>query len=516
MKKFFWIILLLSIPTFGLMLKPGIYTMHDFHVFRQQQFEKCLIQTNSFPCRWAFDAGMGFGEPVFNFYGQLPYWIGQLFRILSFSILDSVKANFIFSIVASSVAMYSLANKFWSKRGALFSALFYAFAPYRAVDVWVRGALGESLAFVFFPLILLCLKEYVENRRLKYLFWLILAFAGLIITHNLSLMIFLPFALVWFMYFFIKSNNKSIHTIYDLISAGLVTGLLAAFYLLPVIFESGLVTVGETITGYYNFRLHYVTLRQLFLSFYWGYGGSVWGPNDTMSFSLGHFHWISSVAILLLALLRQRVGEVFLFLILAIFAAFLTHGKAEFIWEAIKPMAFIQFPWRFLTMSTLFLSLAAGAVVKFIPKRAWVIILTMAIGFYSGNFRPDIWRNISDQEQFSGKLWDEQRSSALSDFWPKSVKLPDRLAPAKPETILETDSYQKTRYPIVYFPGWTAKSGNKTLEVFPSGDMGLVTVRTPPNSNTILSFKDTPVRKIGNIVSFATLIGLLIWVWKRS
>ena len=58
---------------------------------------------------------------------------------MKLSVLDSVKANFILSILASSMAMYFLARKFWSNTGALVSALFYAYAPYRAVDVWVRG-----------------------------------------------------------------------------------------------------------------------------------------------------------------------------------------------------------------------------------------------------------------------------------------------------------------------------------------------------------------------------------------
>ena len=65
----------------------------------------------------------------------------------------------------------------------------------------------------------------------------------------------------------------------------LLVFLLSGFYLLPVIFESYLVTVGQTTQNYYNYRIHFTTLYQLFISRFWGYGGSTWGPNDTMSFS---------------------------------------------------------------------------------------------------------------------------------------------------------------------------------------------------------------------------------------
>ncbi|MDP1743371.1 MAG: 6-pyruvoyl-tetrahydropterin synthase-related protein [Candidatus Amesbacteria bacterium] len=510
MKKFILVLALLSIPTFGLMLRSGIYTMHDFHVFRQQQFEKCLIQTKNFPCRWSPDAGLGYGEPVFNFYGQFPYWIGEIFRIMKLSVLDSVKANFILSILASSMAMYFLARKFWSNTGALVSALFYAYAPYRAVDIWVRGALPESLAFVFFPLILLFIKEFIETNKNKYLFWLILSLSGLTLTHNLSLLIFIPFGLIWGVYWWLRST-KSIHIIYDLISAGLVGALLSAFYLLPVLFESSLVTLNQTTIGYYDFHIHYATLKQLFLSTFWGFGGSTWGPNDTMSFAVGQMHWILAVLLVVFVFIKKRNIETLFFVSLGFLAIFLTHGKSDLIWNIVKPMAYIQFPWRFLTMSTLFLSLAIGSMTKFLPRILTPLLLCLLLLLNTNMFRPDIWRNITDTEQFSGRLWDEQRSSALSDFWPKSASsLPNAFAPFVPEVMLNT------RYPIVYFPGWVARVDGKKINVFPSGDLGLVTVQVPQGKSVTLSFEDTPVRRIGNIASLITLLCLIIWIWKKS
>lgn len=161
-------------------------------------------------------------------------------------------------------------------------------------------------------------------------------------------------------------------------------------------------------------------------------------------------------------------------------------------------------------MATLFLSLSAGAIVKFIPRIILSVLLCLLLLLNSGVFRPDIWRNITDTEQFSGKLWDEQRSSALSDFWPKSAMLPNSFAPLVPEVLLNT------RYPIAYFPGWVARVDGKKIDVFPSGPLGLVTVRAPQDKNVVLSFEDTPVRKIGNIVSLVALLGLIVWIWKKS
>src|SRR3989339_818160 len=120
------LLLLFLVPAFSLMLRPGIYTMHDPHVFRIQQFDNC-IKDGVFPCRWAADSGKGYGEPMFNFYAQFPYWITQVFRTLNFSVLDSTKLAFIFSILASGISMYLLARRYWGQGGGLVSAVFYVY-----------------------------------------------------------------------------------------------------------------------------------------------------------------------------------------------------------------------------------------------------------------------------------------------------------------------------------------------------------------------------------------------------
>src|SRR5258708_4553575 len=170
MKKswlFVLLIIVLSIPTFSLMLRYGIYSMQDFHYFRLLEFTKC-IQDLQIPCRWAADSGAGFGEPLFNFYGQFPYWAGEVFHLLTFSKIDSLKILFILSLALSGVGMFFLSRKIWKDDlSALVSSIIYLYAPYRAVDVWVRAALPEAVSFVFFPLIILEIERYLEKRKKK-------------------------------------------------------------------------------------------------------------------------------------------------------------------------------------------------------------------------------------------------------------------------------------------------------------------------------------------------------------
>mgnify|MGYP001563721958 CR=1 FL=1 len=513
MKKYLFIILLLIIPAFSLMLRPGIYTMHDFHVFRQQQFDKCIEQ-KSFPCRWAPDAGMGYGEPLFNFYGQTPYWIGSLFRLFNFQIIDSVKANLILTLILSAIGMFFLARKYWGNLGGLISAVFYVYAPYRAIDIWVRGALNEAYAFVLFPLIFLFLDNYLDRRFKSDLFWLIVFSTALLVTHNLSMLIIAPFLAVW-------TLKKILPSLPGLITAGLIIFLLSSFYLLPVLFESHLVTLNRTTADYYSYQLHWTTLKQLFVSRFWGYGGSTWGPNDTMSFSVGHLQWIIPIITLLIFIFKhprsEALKKALAFTGLGFLAVFLTHGKSEIIWKLIPPMSYLQFPWRFLTVSTFFFSLAAGATVFTISKKIVFPLLILILILLNFNFfRPDIWRAISDRQQFTGQLWDEQRSSALSDFWPSSAPhLPADFAPSEPDTLFVTSDYAKIQYPVVYFPGWKALLDGQDLPIFPYGPLGLITARVPIGKHQVdLKYTDTPIRSLGNLVSLLTLVCLLFWKTK--
>lgn len=537
-----FLIVLISIPTFFKMLHPGIFSMHDFHIFRMFEYHKC-ISDFVFPCRWAPDSGFGYGEPLFNFYGQLPYILGEPLVLIGFSILTTIKLLFIFSILASAVLMYMLVKYlFKSDFAAILSSILYVYAPYRAVDIWVRGALPESLSFVFFPAILLFATKYLKEEKFKNLLIFSLLLAGLIINHNLSFLMFVPFLAVWVLHFIII--DKKYYLIKNLALASILTIGIASFYLIPVIFESKLVTISETTNDYYNFRAHFTTLNQLLISRSWGYGASQFGPDDNLSFLAGQIHWILSIFVLVFILVSMKFKQ-YLLLFLTIFLGwiglFLTHGKSAPLWEKFSPLSFVQFPWRFLTMSTLFLSLSGGSVLlllknKYLKLLTLILIITLTIGLNFSFFKEDLWFKINDQQQFSSSRWQEQIASALTDFWPKSApKIPNREAPQLPTFIngngqivnfekyshsatvqvKVTENNSSLQLPTVYFPGWKGYSNNKTIDIYPSGDYGQITTNLSQGEyNLKFKFANTPVRIIGNLISLTSLVVVIIIFFK--
>lgn len=471
---FIFLVIAISIPTFSKMLPSGIHSMQDFHLFRLFEFDRC-IQALQIPCRWSPDAGLGYGEPLFNFYGQGSYIIGEIFHLLGASFIDSTKLLFILSLVGSGVAMFLLSKSIWKNNlSGLLSAIIYLYAPYRAVDVWVRGALPESFAFILFPLIILT----VEKKNIFY-FSLLTFF--LVITHNLSLIMFLPFLLCWIIY------RKWWKSFYGFV----ITGLLSAFYILPVIFESKFVDLESTTLGYFDFRAHFITLRQIFIDFKWGYGGSTWGDGDGVNLSVGVLQWIIPTVVMLIIFLQKKVlknKDFFIIFAFGFLYLLLTHNKTAFMWEALPFMKYIQFPWRFLGVAVFCFALASGNLFELIKNKIFISIVFILVTIHTlkytvSYFSPDIWYPVKDEYFLTDEEWDRQRTASIGDFWPQF----GHEIPSKPSD---------GKY-INYFPGWES---SKPMEG------GLIPVEGS-------KFKDTPIRMFGNILS---LVGIALLIWKRK
>lgn len=472
------LILILVIPTFYRMVRVGMFSTQDFHIFRLVEFDKC-VKSLQVPCRWSPDAGLGYGEPIFNYYGQFAYAVGEVFHLFGVSFIDSIKILFVISLLGSALAMYFLAKKIWkNKFGALTSSILYIYAPYRAVDVWVRGALPEAFCFILFPLIILSIEK-------KSLIWFSILISLLILTHNLSFVMFLPILIIWLIY----------RKFWMGVIGFVIAALISSFYILPVVFESKFVDLQSTITGYFDFRAHFITLYQIFISRFWGYGASVWGPNDGLSLSIGQIQWILPLAISIWLLIKNKLKqnkEFMILLLTGFFYLFLTHNKSTFIWNLIPVMAYIQFPWRFLGIATFCLALSGGSLFGLFDKKYslvfTVLVVLLVILLNIMFFREDIWYRVNDSYYTTGAEWVRQRTASIGDFWPNfGHKIPDSPSNGKF---------------INYFPGWIGAMPLNGL--IPSNDV---------------KFTDTPVRRVGNIISLVSILGLAVFsikTWKEK
>lgn len=552
------LLVLLIIPTFSFLLRPGLYwNMHDdMQLIRQMEMEKCLSD-GQIPCRWTPDLGYNYGYPLFNFYPPLPYLSGQLFRFLGFDYISTVKFNAILLILSSTFAMYLLAGSLTGPTGAFLASLFYAYAPYHAVNIYVRGAMNEAWATLFFPLILYFSKKLLTTKLSTTklftinLILLSLSWAGLLLSHNPMAMTFSFFFALWCLYWYWQSGNfLKIKPILSLLTAGLLALSLAAFFTIPVLFESKLVQIESMFQNYYHYSVHFISLRQIFLNLFWGDGPSLWGTFDGMSFMLGTFHWlIPSIlfAYFVFQALRHRRLKEFLLPIMlismAFMATFMTHEKSTILWKYLAIVQKIQFPWRFLNHSLFFFSLSLAFLPqifkKMFPKISLLPVIILALALVSLNYKyffPVTFGPITDSQKFSGLAWTNQITSGIYDYLPKTAstaakvsakELIDEVEPASTEYHilsqqkgsdwrlfnLKNETAAKFTLAQLYFPNYQVfdNAQPQKFEIEPL--LGRITLNLEPGYHQIfLKFTNTPIRTFSNYLSLSAWIFVILFI----
>lgn len=151
--RYFWVVLiiLLTIPTYATLVRPGFFPMQDdLQAFRIYEMDKC-ISDFQIPCRWVPDAGYQYGYPQFIYYSPNVYYFGEALHLIGFQFIDSVKILFGLGYVLSAIFMFLLVADLLGNWPGFVASILYTYVPYKALEVYVRGALSEFWAFVFFP-----------------------------------------------------------------------------------------------------------------------------------------------------------------------------------------------------------------------------------------------------------------------------------------------------------------------------------------------------------------------------
>lgn len=558
------IILIVSILTALPLLNSGLYTMHDDQqVARLYLFDKAL-RSGQFPVRWVDDLGFGYGYPLFVFYPPLVYMLGELIHLLGFSFISSIKSVFFLSIFLSGISIYIFAKELWGKISGLASALFYILIPYRALDIYVRGALAEAFSFVWLPLILWSFYKLAKTNKNRYVFFSSASLALLMITHNL---IFLPFMMFLCIYaaFLLIASDKKVELLYRMILSFAFAGSLSAFFWIPALMEKKYTIVDQLLlVNLANYNLHFVYPQQLW-NWTWGFGGSSEGLMDGISFKIGKLHIVVALLSTLVAsLLKLRIGKntrvsqnfrnVLIFFVLFIFSAFMTTFYSKFIWDLLTPLGYLQFPWRFLTFTALFSSILAGALIYSLRLTVLKLTAIMAICVLLvvpnlKLFKPQIYReNLTDEIATSEELINWDISSSSFEYLPKGVTLKTNMAGANTVDINEEDipknklkviageakinilkstptttQFEATaeteaniKANIFDFPNWIVYVDNKKINHSSENTHKLILFTIPKGVHEVtIKFENTKARAIANLLTLASLIAIAIYLLKK-
>lgn len=528
-----FLLILLTLPTlFPFFNQRFFYTQDYIFIARLGQMSTAL-SSGQFPVRWAPD--LRYGEPIFNFYAPLPYYIGAIIHFLGFNFIWTAKILFILSALFSAFCMYLLSKKLFGRQAGFLAAVLYTYAPYKAVDMYVRGSLSETWAFIFFPLIFYSSLLLARQFSLKNCTFLGFSLAGLFLTHNVTTIMFLPFLSIWWLYLILTEKKLIISLRFFLAS---ILGLgLSAFFLLPATFERSLIQTKYLIVGYFNFRAHFVAIKQFF-SLFWGYGSSLWGPEDGLSFQIGLVNLAVLAIAIVLAFFHRKNKK---FLLLMLFAGlsflssvFLQHNKSAFIWEAIPLMAFIQFPWRFLGISIFITALAGSAITPYLKSTIYFILIIVAMLSTLLYFRPKDYVDDSFFDKFLNIEAMHKGEDLTKDYLPVWVSSVDgeRFDVPRGEQInvsdikktstsmqfsVNAESDTTVEVPITYFPGWEVSLDSQIISQSEPSKMGLIRFDLPQGSHMVaVILKDTLIRTLGNLISLASILLVAIILFLKK
>jgi len=539
------LVLILVIPAALPLLKGGFFHFSDEpHIADLYQMIRA-IGSGQLPPRIAPDMSYGYGHPLFNFYYVLPFYLGSFIFGLTKSLIDSYKIITLITIPLSSVAMYYWLKQHTSKFLSVAGAILYVYTPYRAADLYVRGSLGENYAFIFFPLTALFVYKCINKKDPKFIGLLGLSVAALILSHNLSPIIFLP----WLgLYALTLAWTKGIKNILKPIY-GMLLGLGAsAYWWFPALIEKGLL-VKQTLFPYID---HFPFIKQLIIP-YWGFGSSVWGPTDELSFQIG----VVNLVLVLFAgvwLLKSKAKKNFNVTFLIIFyffsAVFLMNIRSNFLWKAFFLADYIQFPWRLLLITTF---LSSSLVIVFNRKKLSSKILAVSIVFLSmlltlNYFKPSEYY-YPDDEYFLKRFFvnrtiegerdgiSDQYKNYSEDYLLLPLTVDERPSSFPDEKIMSSDAevvsireisavnYESeivsdaNSHAIVNFyrfPGWQLKVDGEIVSAEILKPLGNMSVEISPGTHTLsVEWKETPLRKAANMVSiFSVIITTMFFVFR--
>jgi hypothetical protein len=242
------------------------------------------------------------------------------------------------------------------------------------------------------------------------------------------------------------------------------------------------------------------------------------------------------------------------------FAAYMTHLKSIWIYQLIPQLSYIQFPWRFLTITIFAFSFVVGYLPGLIAKMkakhgffvkliitppqlivTFVLILIL-VSMNWRYFRVERTGPVTDKEKFSGEAWRIQQTAGIYDYLPIYAKTAPKSTPSAPVELIEGDGLvsgmgqgtyytkfnanvesetAKVRVSTLYFPGWRAfikeNSNIKELDIYipEEEEWGRMWIDLPQGEHEVLlQLFNTPVRTYSNILSilsFAVLFSYPVW-----
>ncbi len=494
------------------------------HVIRSLAYYKEFVE-GQFPVRWTSQFHYGYGTMLFNFVYPLPYIATLPLIFIGVSPVLLLKLGFAFTYVLAGIGMYAFALRFFKdKQTAFIVTLLYQFAPFRFVEMMVRGNIGSLYAYAIAPFLFLGIYLFIHNN--KYFSWLLICLSVALITLSHTIMGFAFLAVGGIFVLTLTKDFKKIALTYFAFSTGLA---MSAFFILPGILEQKY-TNGYLFTKDIFYH-HFPSLTALFL------------PNFTdspslriaeISVQIGLFQVLALALSIYIFLkksksLNSKISIGFLILVTILTIIFM-QPIAKPLWENISFIRQFQFPWRFLGIITFTTAILGGYVLKnylLLRKRILYITLCFLIIISTVYY----WRPLQGYDNYAESFyWNYPITtnyfSEVNTIWmaEEPTSFPEKQIEILSGEANIVDSYRKStthKYLIeaksestildrtYFFPGWKVYvNGNDVpIQFQDPAYAGMITFKIPRGVHNIeVKFVQSKLQVLGNYISLFTII----------
>ena len=479
--------------------------------------------------RWAALAHFAYGEPRFVFYPPASWTLGAgVSAIFPWAIASCIYIWI--ALAAAGIAMFILARSWldpqkFDRRDAIFVAVLYAVNPYHLVIVYWRSAFAELLASCLMPLLLLFVLKAVDGakERWRAIVPLALVLAAAWLT-NAPAAVMIHYSLALLLVFFAWQRRSARILLVGAGAVALGAGL-AAFYLLPAIYEQRWVDIAQAVSQGSRPADNFLFIHT--------------SDADHDAFN----RIISWVAILEMAVVvmaawaarqwRETQRDLWRALLgWATVASLLMFPVAGVLWKILPKMEFMQFPWRWLLALSLIFSLLVTVGLRswwWRAAAAAISILVIVVAWQ--HVQAPWWDNAADLREMQDNMATGAGYEGVEEYTPigadpaaidKDARNVTVDGPARAEIHLyrweaesriftaEMSAADQLRLRLLQYPAWRVEVNGRVVETAAREGTGQMLVPVAAGMNRVeIHFARTWDRAAGGWISLVAAIVML-------
>src|SRR3989344_5031750 len=540
-RIYVFLILLISIfLVFDLFFNKGHSAHMDgrAHITTITQFYMAM-QSGDLKPTWA-DGFANYGMPVPLVAHQLISYLGAWLTFITKNVITSWKIVALIAAFLSNILFYKFLRIYFNQLSSFVGIFLYNVAPYRILNLFVREALPEFFASVFFPLVLLALYYLIKEKKIWAIPLLVISITGMMLSHPM-MMVVASFIIFPYLLLLLKDEKEKIKQLI-LTGVSMFWGLLmAAYYLIPL-------TV-EIKYFYYGSGNHLTTGQTLhlrnFIDPHWYY----YFERDILN--RGHFvtPGVFEVILLLIGILflvkriiiskKWNPDVLDLSVFVGVISLFLTTDYALYFYQHINVLSNIQFPWRMLSLFIFIPPLIVAYILNQIDTRKLKIVTFVLIAFFAIIRFPQLYSKNNTDHPLSQYMFTKinLHSTNMNTIWTGETedypvkRNKGEIIEGKGKIVSRILSNSWRKYTVnastpirmadytFYFPGWKVWVDSKLVDIqFQDPSYrGVITYNVPSGKHNIyVKFTDTKVRTLGNAISiFAIIMFAILYFFEK-